>query len=111
MTTMTKSSLAIPAGWLNAAIYLSDYGRNATISNEDWQSLGDWLKTTPFDNGNFIAGEAGLALIRDYAPADLRRTLVDSLTQSDLLPRLKALLPEVLQGPRVEQVGSAVRTN
>jgi len=100
MTTMTKSALAIPEGWLNAAIYLSDYGRNATISNDDWQTLEEWLKTAPFDNGNFIAGEAGLALIRDYAPAEVRRTLVDSLAQSELLPRLKALLPEVLQGPR-----------
>lgn len=111
MTTMTKSALAIPEGWLNAAIYLSDYGRNAAISNEDWQSLEDWLKTTPFDDGNFIAGEAGLALIRDYAPADLRRTLIDSLTQSDLLPRLKALLPEVVQGPRDEPVLKAAKAN
>ncbi len=101
MTTITKSAITIPEGWLNAAIYLSDYGRDFTLSTEDWQYLQEWLKTTPFDNGNFIAGEAGLALIRDYASADLRRTLVDSLAKSNLLPRLKALLPDVLQGPRV----------
>jgi hypothetical protein len=100
MTTMTKSALVIPEGWLNAALYLSDYGRDATLSSEDWRSLEDWLKTTAFDNGNFIAGEAGLALIRDHAPAELRRTMVDSLAKSDLLPRLKALLPDVLQRPR-----------
>lgn len=100
MTTVTQSPLVIPAGTLKAASYLLDLGQRSALSTEEWHTLRDWLLTTPFDNANFIAGEAGLALIRDRAPLELRQELVQSLELSGLLPRLKALLPEVLKGPR-----------
>ena len=98
MSSTATQPLQIPANWASAAFYLCDLQHRAPFSSAEWTTIKDWLMVTPFDQESFIAGECGLALIRDHAPPELRREIADALSQSNLLPRLKDLLPEVVEG-------------
>lgn len=100
MTSTATPSLNIPADWSSAAFYFCDLQHRAPFSLAEWAALKAWLLTTEFSQEGWLAGECALALFRDHASPELRLELVRSLEQTNLLPRLKALLPEVLQGPR-----------
>ncbi len=111
MTIAATQPLQIPGDWSSAAFYLCDLHRRAPFSPSEWAALKNWLLTTKITPDGWLAGECALALFRDHASPQLRREIAEALERSDLLPRLKALLPEVVQGPRDEPVLKAAKAN
>jgi hypothetical protein len=92
MSAVAPVKLQIPDAWTEALPYLADLRQRMPLSSADWQELYDWLSRTKFDEQNCLAGEVAGVLIRDFAPANVRRQLSMLLSQRSFPARLKTLL-------------------
>lgn len=63
-TTLTPR---IPEDWQVAFDQLLEWERSATITDEQWTALTDWLLNSPFGDKSFMAGELGARLMSERA--------------------------------------------